>query len=1080
MGEGYDLRRMALAWMTITVTLAGLFFPHDVRAAAGTATITGTIRLLPQPWAQTVTVHATASGGPVFSSPAGTVQAAAVAPGATSATTLDLPFALNVTAPDSYQISVKVQAQIPGVGTGGAALTHQDTFYSPRPVAAGVGQTVDAGTVSGWLPAVQVTSATTALPRQSVTITLALPDARAMPSAFNDAVIVQAPAGVALQPISMNTVAAVLLGPTRAIDLAPVTVSDGGLPAGSGPLATDPTPISFTALSGIVARFDRSTPTATLSFVAANPGVYPLYITDGSGHLVRARVTITVPELPPLAIIGTVRLLPQPWPQTVTVSATGAQGGVASTPVDTVPATQTAGQPPTATVDLPFLLAVPQSDTYQVQVQVQSALPSTTEGSLPAVVVDPLYPLASTATVFYGIPADVGHLNAWLNPWQIAPAQSTVALGQSVDLTVRSSAHDGRNLEPMATAIVAVNPGATLAPGSTNAAVAAVAGLNIRAVELAPVTVSDGGSSLGTGLQATGTKARPITLGSGVTVTLGDPGDQATVRFKADVAGFYDVFVLDSQTRAVLARATVGAAAGSDVTRYIWQKQYDKASSHLWGVAFPDNLHGWAVGEDGLVLTTSDGGLTWMERAIGQPRSVNWNVQFSDVRHGWILSHSGGSDLILGTSDGGATWSQYYARPGDDLRYFAFADPLHGWAVGANGTILHSADGGFTWAPQNSGTQNGLNAVSFVDALHGWAVGREGTILSTENGGINWTAQTSGTAADLMAAAFVDAIHGWAAGGNGTLLTTTDGGLHWSPQDSGSSFFLTRLAFTDGLHGWAVGFDTRGGEQISPGDPGRGSVILATADGGAHWTAQKAPPAAQIFSAAFPDGTHGWAVSLGGQILGYTLTTPQPAPPVPPPVSGPPVTPPAAPFTDLEGYGWAESAIVALAAQGLVNGVGPGRFDPGGTVTRAQFAALVQRTFKLPQPAQHQAYVDVQDGDWFAGAVAAVNPYLPGVSAFGFGPSQSVDRQTVAGVMVKLLAAQGKLALLSDEAALAALAAVPDAGSITPGLEPYVATAVLNNIMVGLPDGSFSPQGPLNRAQMAVLLQRIIARYGRP
>jgi hypothetical protein len=51
----------------------------------------------------------------------------------------------------------------------------------------------------------------------------------------------------------------------------------------------------------------------------------------------------------------------------------------------------------------------------------------------------------------------------------------------------------------------------------------------------------------------------------------------------------------------------------------------------------------------------------------------------------------------------------------------------------------------------------------------------------------------------------------------------------------------------------------------------------------------------------------------------------------------------AAAFTDLEGYDWAKDAIEALAAEGIVTGVGPGRFSPGGTLNRAMFVTMLGR-----------------------------------------------------------------------------------------------------------------------------------------
>ena len=50
-------------------------------------------------------------------------------------------------------------------------------------------------------------------------------------------------------------------------------------------------------------------------------------------------------------------------------------------------------------------------------------------------------------------------------------------------------------------------------------------------------------------------------------------------------------------------------------------------------------------------------------------------------------------------------------------------------------------------------------------------------------------------------------------------------------------------------------------------------------------------------------------------------------------------------FSDVPGSHWAYSDIMTCAQQGIVNGMGDGKFDPNGTVTYAQFVAMVTKAF---------------------------------------------------------------------------------------------------------------------------------------
>ncbi|MDA8145626.1 MAG: S-layer homology domain-containing protein [Thermaerobacter sp.] len=182
-------------------------------------------------------------------------------------------------------------------------------------------------------------------------------------------------------------------------------------------------------------------------------------------------------------------------------------------------------------------------------------------------------------------------------------------------------------------------------------------------------------------------------------------------------------------------------------------------------------------------------------------------------------------------------------------------------------------------------------------------------------------------------------------------------------------------------------------------------------------------------------------------------------------------------FTDLGGWAWAQNAIDTLAKEGIIHGVGNGQYDPGGNVTRAQFACLMQHAFALPQPASPIAFADVPRNSWqypCVGAGAAYFDYyqLPG-GGYAFHPDQGFDRQDVATVIVRILVKSGKLQLASSAQTQALLAKVTDASNIAPNLAPYVATAIQAGIMAGFPDGSFQPQTLLNRAQVAAVLLKL-------
>ncbi|NUT76885.1 hypothetical protein HNO86_17740 [Pseudomonas sp. C1C7] len=278
-------------------------------------------------------------------------------------------------------------------------------------------------------------------------------------------------------------------------------------------------------------------------------------------------------------------------------------------------------------------------------------------------------------------------------------------------------------------------------------------------------------------------------------------------------------------------------------------------------VFLSDGQRGWAVGGDGTILATSDGGRTWSSNWLkALPIAVQFNA---DGQHGWVVGVDG---AILFTSDGGRTWAAQSSGMKAPLYAVHFnADGRHGWVVGDDGTILSTSDGGHTWATQSSGVKTPLSAVHFNDdGQRGWAVGERGTILATSDGGRTWAAQSSGVKSTLWAMQFnADGQRGWAVGGDGMILATSDGGRNWADQPSGVREILMGVQFNaDGQRGWAVG---------------EYGTILATSDGGNTWTVQASGVHTTLSGVQFnADGLRGWAVgestilatSDGGSVWG--------------------------------------------------------------------------------------------------------------------------------------------------------------------------------------------------------------------
>ncbi len=231
----------------------------------------------------------------------------------------------------------------------------------------------------------------------------------------------------------------------------------------------------------------------------------------------------------------------------------------------------------------------------------------------------------------------------------------------------------------------------------------------------------------------------------------------------------------------------------------------------LHAVSFPPTGTGagWAVGDGGTILATTNKGSTWLPETSTTTQNL-LAVTFADATHGWAVGEGG---TILATTDGGKTWSaqtnitgtSLFCSPYPDCNYLqgvSFSDDLHGIIVGTWETVLTTSDGGVTWtavsgSPPGSSVSPGsfsLNAVAFTGSSSStaYAVGTNGTILKSTDSGATWTAETSGTTELLQGVAFAGTM-GLVVGAGGSILASTDGST-WSAQKSGTTEDLTSVA----------------------------------------------------------------------------------------------------------------------------------------------------------------------------------------------------------------------------------------------------------------------------------------------
>jgi photosystem II stability/assembly factor-like uncharacterized protein len=237
----------------------------------------------------------------------------------------------------------------------------------------------------------------------------------------------------------------------------------------------------------------------------------------------------------------------------------------------------------------------------------------------------------------------------------------------------------------------------------------------------------------------------------------------------------------------------------SDGVGYLWQEQTTGITDkQLRSVFFVNDTLGWSVGEQEIIIKTTNGGADW--QVINTNGSQHYfEVFFHDENNGWLCGAAGTNGVIKKTTNGGTTW-QNSIIPTSRLNGMHFADINFGCAVGNGGVIFKTTNGGEDWSLATSNTSQDLKSVYLNSNGEGWAVGYEGTIIYTSDYGANWNAQNSTTNSNLNSV-----CNGRAAGEGGIILRSTDGGSSWTTSSSGYINHITDIEFVTNSIGYASG-----------------------------------------------------------------------------------------------------------------------------------------------------------------------------------------------------------------------------------------------------------------------------------
>ncbi|MFD2247543.1 YCF48-related protein [Pontibacter ruber] len=259
------------------------------------------------------------------------------------------------------------------------------------------------------------------------------------------------------------------------------------------------------------------------------------------------------------------------------------------------------------------------------------------------------------------------------------------------------------------------------------------------------------------------------------------------------------------------------------------QNSYDQYNLTINKSAFINSKVGHVACNNGYILKTTDGGVTWkVTESTNTIPSNFFTIHFVNSQIGFASKEH---NSILKTTDGGETW-YVISDPNHAIYSFFFLSENIGFGTGEYGVIYKTTNSGGTW--ESIGFQKALYdgtsmfGIHFTDENTGYAAGMRGRIVKTTDGGKTWSdyAFTYNNINDLQ---FPTTTTGYALGSE--LYKTTDKGKNWATVNTGldeSTHYYRFAKFFSADTGYVVTHEGLYSNSIDQ--------LLKTNDGGNTWT----------------------------------------------------------------------------------------------------------------------------------------------------------------------------------------------------------------------------------------------------
>ncbi len=276
------------------------------------------------------------------------------------------------------------------------------------------------------------------------------------------------------------------------------------------------------------------------------------------------------------------------------------------------------------------------------------------------------------------------------------------------------------------------------------------------------------------------------------------------------------------------------------------------------GVKFFNNQVGYAVGDSGLVLKSTNAGSSWSQINLWNGYRF-YDVAFSDINTAVSVGTTNNGSMVR-TTNGGFNWNSlglFFEPVG--FYHIQFVNQNTAYALGGPFSVYKSINAGQNWSIVMRNTGYNLASLQFSSDSIGYCGGTapinpiRAVILKTTNYGTNWAEINTGILGFwVIDMAFLNDQLGYITVGN-KIYKTTNGAGSWTL--SYTTNMLNSIYFLNSNTGFAAG---------------DGGVIVKTTNGGTSWFQMTTGVGNNIRDIYFINENTGIAIGSNGLLLRTT------------------------------------------------------------------------------------------------------------------------------------------------------------------------------------------------------------------